>query len=88
MAKFCGFPPFSECMNFNLNFFHFAVPANQGGSPPSSQRQPQKMDVKPVETGSKPGAPAATPTAPGMAPPSASAPTSAASPTPPTTKSS
>ncbi len=78
-------------INYNKNFFNFAVPANQGGSPPSSQRQPQKMDVKPVETGStsaseppKPGAPAA----PGMAPPSASAPTSAASATPPTTKSS
>ena len=59
------------------------MPANQGGSPPSSQKQPQKMDVKPVETGSKPGVPAATPTAP----PSALAPTSA-SPTPPTAKSS
>ena len=74
-------------INYHLNFFNFKVPANQGGSPPSSQRQPQKMDVKPVETGSttasepsKPGA------APSTAPPSASAPS--ASPTPPTTKSS
>ena len=78
-------------INLNLNFFNFEVPANQGGSPPSSQRQPQKMDVKPVETGSttasepsKPGAPAATPTAPASAPTSAAS----ASPTPPTTKSS
>ena len=71
-------------INYNLNYFNFEVPANQGGSPPSSQRQPVETGSTTASEPSKPGAPAATPTAPASAPTSAAS----ASPTPPTTKSS
>ena len=36
--------------------FFIAVPANQGGPPPSSLEQPQKINTKPAEA-PRPGAP-------------------------------
>ena len=40
-----------------------AVPANQGGPPPSSLEQPQKINTKPAEA-PRPGAPGPAPSGP------------------------